>query len=217
MTANRLSYLIVVALLAVLAFYGFSRPGWEGQLNRTAVALRSARSWESVVTINKEDGSWTRISEQVNCPVNSHALAENFLPGGQSNQSYPMEAWTIDGQAFIKTPAQFTPTTKIQTVPGCGELKFLELPPLPSISMLLSYGHAERKGKSMVGNVPCRIWTIQVPAGDGWADLYDLCIDSSDFPLELKTKDGKIVAQAKHWNEALKIDPPELRAQTESK
>jgi hypothetical protein len=95
----------------------------------------------------------------------------------------------------------------------CGDKQLLQLGDLPNYQTILAHGHAERGSKKTVDGRSCQQWTVQMPRGGGWGDIYTMCIDKNNLPLEVITAEGTTVAHASHWNEVIDLpQPPEVPA-----
>jgi len=208
MDGKRLSYLAVVALLTALVFYSFSPPGWEKQYRVTGEALEKAMSYRISITTRGKDGDTFELEREANCPADYHSLQRHYAKDGSLIPQEDIEVWSLGKTHVLRQNntlmnASFGP-------PQCGDQHLLELGTLPSSKIILMHGHAVRGSKKTIDGLTCRLWTVQMPAGDGWGDLYTMCVDDNNLPLEVVTTNGT-VAHASHWNEKIELpEPPEV-------
>lgn len=207
MDPRRLTYLVVVAALGALVFWSFSRPGWETQLRATSSALQSAHSWEMSARVRSPGQPTHESREEVSCPGEYHSISHPLTETGNPDIDNEHEIWTSGGKSTVRVRNQVIPMP-LDTASGCGQMHMLDLGQLPPMQMILAVGHAERKSKKSIDGQSCRVWTVQMPKGDGWGDIFDLCIGDDNLPLELIATDGSVIAHASHWNGSVAVAPP---------
>jgi hypothetical protein len=209
MDARRLVYLGVVAVMAALVFYAFSPPAWEKQFRATGDALEKARSWHMTVIAREPRGDTRELDQEINCPADYHTVQRHLDKDGAQIAKDEVEIWSLGDRHVIRQNEKLMNTPDRVGQPRCGAKEMLELGNLPPFKLVFIRGRAVRGDKKMIDGRSCRVWDVQMPEGNGWGDLYTMCVDDeNNLPLEMITKTGDVIAHASKWNERIELPQP---------
>jgi hypothetical protein len=210
---NRLlARLAVAAILGVFVFYSFARPGWETQFKATLAALEKTHSYRvSIVSRDLQGGSF-QLLQETNCQGDYHTLQQHYSADGTLDAMQDLESWSLGGVHVSRQHTSINPI-EIGFAPSCDRRDLLE-PIMVNYQMILAHGNGVRKGKKTVDGKKCRVWTIQMPAGDHWTDVYDMCIADDNLPLEITAGDARVI-HASQWNQKIDLPkPPDISTES---
>ena len=217
MDIRRLSYLAVVAIMAALIFYSISPPKWESQFQATGLAMEHAKTWKLQVSARPPGEQAYEFAEEVVCPKEYHSARRKEPIEGKPQTGLDLEVWVVGDKAVQRLGDKLLAMKDRGWPPECGKKRLFELQGVPLYPVMMMTGHAVRGGKKTINGMECRVWTAQLPKGDGWGDVYDVCIDKKNFPLELVMKDGSLTARASHWDEPIQLpQPPDVPPEPEA-
>lgn len=206
MTGRRvLAHIIVGVFLFGMFAWSMARPGWEKQFKATGQALEKAHSFRISIVTKQPLGESSEILEEANCPNDFHTLQRHFDKDGAIVPMQDVEVWSVGTKNVLRQNTSVMDTKGRFGGAGCGSKRMLEVPPMLNYEIILARGNGKRGGKKTVDGKTCRLWTIEMPQGGGWGELYTMCIDDDNLPLEVSTPNGAMIAHASHWNETIDL------------
>lgn len=212
-----LAHILVGAFLVGMFALAITPPAWEKQFKATGDSLQNAKSFRLAIVTTRQSGEKLESIEEVNCPGEYHVIRRHYDATGAIAPYGEFEAWSVGGRYVIRTQDGVREVNMRSWDPSCGTKRLLELmdpdtEPFFTYEVILMRGKAERGGKKTVQGESCREWTVQLPHGGGWGEVYTVCIAESNLPLEVVTRGRKVVAHVSHWNEPIELpqapEPP---------
>lgn len=208
-----IAHLLVGLFLLGMFYWAMRRPAWEKQFKATGEALEKAKSFQLTVVTKQPNGESFEIAQEAYCPGDFHSLQKHYTKDGAIIPATEVEIWSVGKIHRLRQNENLMDTHEKLGSPPCGTQYLLELSPMLNHQLIYLKGHGERGSKKTVDSKSCREWTIQMPEGNGWGELYTMCIDENNLPVEVVRRGGAIVAHASHWNEKVDLpQPPELPA-----
>ena len=202
------------AFLVGMVFWSFSKPEWEKQFKATGDALTQAQSFHVEIVTKEPGGDTHEVIQEANCPNEYHTLQRHIGKDGALIPMEDVEAWSVGGKHVLRQNEKVMDTHSRTGAAPCGTAYLLELGMVPNMKLVLLHGNGKRGSEKTVDGKTCREWTIQMPKGDGWGDLYTMCVDERNLPLEVIGHDAGYVAHASHFNETITLPaPPEVNVQ----
>ncbi len=190
--------------------WSLARPNWEKQFKATGDALEKARSFRMTIVTKQASGESFEVVQEANCPNDFHTLQRRYEKDGVIDPAQDIEIWSVGNKNILRQNNSVMDTKGRFGGANCGSKRLLELPPMLNYQLIYARGNGKRGGKKTVDGKTCRLWTIEMPQGGGWTELYTMCIDENDLPLEVILPGGAVVAHASHWNDHIDLpQPPE--------
>ncbi len=210
-----LARLAVAAILGAFVFYSFARPGWETQFKVTLAALEKTRGYRVSIESKDPQGGSFQVLQETNCQGDYHVLQQHHEADGSLVAMEDVEIWSVGGKYVVRQNTSVNPISAGFGAPSCDRRDLLD-PVMLNYQMILAKGNGVRKSKKDVDGKSCRVWTIQMPEGGGWGDIYDMCIDGNNLPLEIVFRDNARVIHASQWNQKIDLpEPPQISARSE--
>lgn len=212
-----IAHLLVGLFLLGMFYWAMRRPAWEKQFKATGEALEKAKSFQLRVVTRQPTGEISEVTQEANCPGDFHQLQRRYGKDGANVPATEIEIWSVGKMHILRQNDKVVAVNERVGTPPCGSQYLLELATGLNHQIIYMKGHGEGGTKKSVDGRSCREWTIQMPEGNGWGELYTMSIDENNLPLEVVTRGGATVAHASHWNERIELpQPPELTASVAS-
>ena len=212
MDTRLLARLVVAVILGALVFYSFARPGWEKQFKATLAALEKNNSYHvSITSTDPKGGSYQALQEGY-CHGDFHVLQQHYSADGTLVPMEDFEIWSVGEKHVMRQNTRVGLTGTGFGAPSCDRRDLLSLGMMP-YQMIRARGNGVRKGKKTIDGQKCRVWTIQMPEGGGWGNVYDMCVGDDNLPLEIVSRDNSRVIHASNWNQKIDLpEPPQVPA-----
>ncbi len=212
-----LAHLLVGLFLLAMFYWAIAPPGWEKQFKATGEALTKARSFHITILTKDPKGETFEVMKEANCPSDFHVLQRHYAKDGTMIPMEDVEIWSIGKTHVLRQDTSVMDTNDRFGGADCGSKHLLELGMLPNFETILARGNGKRGSKKTIDGKTCREWSIQMPEGNGWGEIYSMCVDENNLPLEVVTRNHVTVAHATHWNEKIELpQPPEVPQRAEA-
>ena len=178
-----------------------------GELDRIEYAVNNARSWRTTV-IGTLNGQAFQTDQDVVCPFESHTTTRTV--GGPGPGAVTEEFIETQDAMYAREggqPWRSQPNSgiyKCHSGPMAGPASLID-----TLDSLRASTRLRKRELLTLDGGSCRLWDFLSASRSDQA-IASICVDDvTHLPYELRL--GPLRVQYSHWNQAMAIEPPQIR------